>query len=259
MEPLKDENTLTDFSGPNGQFLVNFFSQMLAGLSIQAPSMIPLTAIFGIFAGCGAQVIHQSRINSFQKQVTNLFNQHAEYINRINENQYKIIAECIAAALNTVNQEKLNLLRNIISETVTTTPENYLEENITATGRAIRDISIEEAKLLNELPDNASIKITKGKDDKENAWSGSDSNVKLLNELPDNASIKIPKGKDEKENAWSGANRSIWKNNPICGNIYGLASLGLLADIGGYFDGQPFEITQLGISVKKLLKKSFSD
>jgi len=89
----------------------------------------------------------------FKKRVENSLNEinamlieQQEYINNINDNQFKLINEVVLTTLQTVDENKIRYLKSVVKNIITGQAGNL--DNATQLSRIIRDISEKEIGFL---------------------------------------------------------------------------------------------------------------
>lgn len=109
-------------------------------------TVTPLAAFIPFLVQSLASGRQTERLETMFAELNSIIEDHSEQIRSLSDDQYKVINEAIAAAFYTVNEQKLELLRNAISAIIR-------EPNVTlsaadALSRTIRDISADEAKFI---------------------------------------------------------------------------------------------------------------
>lgn len=106
----------------------------------------PLTALLPVLATTLASSRQSKRIEKCLKDFDALLRQHTKTLHEISDAQYKIINEAILAALHTTQQEKLELLKNVVAHSIDFPA--YAPQEAIVLSRIVRDISCEEAKFV---------------------------------------------------------------------------------------------------------------
>ncbi|MDP1605833.1 MAG: hypothetical protein Q8L93_04185 [Rhodocyclaceae bacterium] len=109
-------------------------------------TVTPLAAFIPFLVQSLASGRQTERLEKMFAELNSIIEAHSEQIRSLSDDQYKVINEAIAAAFYTVNEQKLELLRNAIA--VIIREPNIALSAADALSRAIRDISADEAKFV---------------------------------------------------------------------------------------------------------------
>jgi len=109
-------------------------------------TVTPLAAFVPFLVQSLASGRQTERLEKMFVELNSIIEAHSEQIRSLSDDQYKVINEAVAAAFYTVNEQKLELLRNAITAIIR--EPNVALSAADALSRAIRDISADEAKFV---------------------------------------------------------------------------------------------------------------
>jgi len=117
----------------------------------------PVAALLPSLAGALASERHKQRVENAIREIGALLRANETRVRQISDAQYKIINESVLALFQTVEQRKIEYLKNVISRTLFLQDAAILEAD--ALSRVLRDISAAEARFLLDNADAAAIQI----------------------------------------------------------------------------------------------------
>lgn len=106
----------------------------------------PLAPLLPILAKSLASERQRKRVESTLAEIGSVLAEQEEKINRLSDEQYKLINETVLAVLHTTHEEKLAYLRTVVRNSINTT--NLRAEEAAILSRIVRDISAAEADFL---------------------------------------------------------------------------------------------------------------
>lgn len=118
----------------------------VGGFFMAGPLGAVLGALLPELTGILAQERARKRVDSAIEDLRHICNEHEEKLNKINDAQYKILAETVLTTLQTIEEGKLDYLKRIIRNTISNTEITPHEAALIS--RIIRDISADEAMFL---------------------------------------------------------------------------------------------------------------
>jgi len=115
-------------------------------VGIFGATITPLAAFVPFLVQTLARGRQSQRLEKMFGELTAVIESQSEKLKKLTDDQYKLVNEAVAAAFYTVDEQKLALLKNAV---VTAIDEPDITASVSdALSRAIRDISIEEAKFI---------------------------------------------------------------------------------------------------------------
>ena len=109
-------------------------------------TITPLAAFVPFLVQTLASGRQSQRLEKMFNELTAVIESQAEKLKVLTDDQYKLVNEAISAAFYTVDEQKLTLLKNAIVNAID--EPDISASTSDALARAIRDISIEEAKFV---------------------------------------------------------------------------------------------------------------
>jgi len=91
---------------------------------------------------------HEKRVRSYLADIENILKEHEAKINKLTDEQYKLINHAALSALTTIEDKKLEYLKRIIRNTLKDADIRSLESEVI--GRWLRDISADEILFIIE-------------------------------------------------------------------------------------------------------------
>jgi len=113
---------------------------------ISAIAAGPLVALLPVLAGSIAAERQKARIEKCLAEISFILQEHSDFIRSLSDEQYKLVNESVLALLQTTDQKKLDYLRSVVANSLTTSNLEFQEAAVLS--RVIRDISAEEADYL---------------------------------------------------------------------------------------------------------------
>lgn len=135
---LKEATALETISGSTG------FT--IAATLLSAFSGNPVASLIPVLTNALASNRHKKRVEEAIKEISIILESHADELKNISDAQYKLINETVLTIFQTIEQEKLFYLKNIINNTVS--EEEIESHEAVLLSRIIRDISSDEMKFL---------------------------------------------------------------------------------------------------------------
>lgn len=129
----------------------------LGATLLSAYSGVPMTAVLPVLAGALATERHKKRVEDAIRDVEAYLRAHETKLRQLTDAQYKIVNEASLAFFQTVDQDKIDYLRNAIKRSLFLDDLTLLEADMVS--RILRDISAAEAKFLLDHPDAAAIQV----------------------------------------------------------------------------------------------------
>lgn len=106
----------------------------------------PLAAFVPFLVDALASGRQGKRLDAMFSELTALITQHSDQIKEISDDQYKVINEAVSAALYTIDQRKLDILKNAAAKAFT--KADAVANVSDALSRVLRDISSAEAAFV---------------------------------------------------------------------------------------------------------------
>lgn len=115
-------------------------------IGVLGATITPLAAFIPFLLETLASGRQSKRLEETFKRIESMLQKHKSLINDLTDDQYKIINECVSSAFYTINDEKLNYLVAVVSNTVKhPTACSGVSDHLS---RVIRDISADEIIFL---------------------------------------------------------------------------------------------------------------
>jgi hypothetical protein len=115
-------------------------------VAIVGATATPLAAFVPFLVDALASGRQGKRLDSMFSELTALITQHSDQIKEISDDQYKVINEAVSAAFYTIDQRKLDILKNAAANAFT--KANAVANVSDALSRVLRDISSAEAAFV---------------------------------------------------------------------------------------------------------------
>lgn len=146
---LKKESTVEKLSGNSALNLASSVFSAYIGS--------PLVALLPPLLSIPAATRHKKRIEDAVKDINKSLEKMGNELNKVSDQQYKLINETFLTILRTTNDEKIKYLKKVITNGVNS---SNLDDNcVTALSRVLRDISVEELLFLIKIKDYNKIYI----------------------------------------------------------------------------------------------------
>jgi hypothetical protein len=116
-----------------------------------------LAALLPVLAGTPAALRHKKRIENCFKDLNQSLEGVEKRLDKMSDNQFQFIADTVNTILHTTNDKKIELLKKAIYRSLEA--EGIQTEEVTQLSRLLRDISVDEAKLLVDCIDYRTIFI----------------------------------------------------------------------------------------------------
>ena len=115
-------------------------------IGLLGATVTPLAAFVPFLLETLASGRQSKRLENTFKQIESILKKHEKLINELTDDQYKIINEGVSSALYTINEDKLNYLVTVITNTATQPSIcSGISDHLS---RVIRDISADEIIFL---------------------------------------------------------------------------------------------------------------
>lgn len=109
-------------------------------------TVTPLAAFVPFLVQSLASGRQTARLERMFAELNEIIQEHSDRIRILTDDQYKLISEAIAAAFYTINEQKLELLKDAVKATINS--PDVAVSAADALSRVIRDISADEAKFI---------------------------------------------------------------------------------------------------------------
>jgi hypothetical protein len=119
----------------------------------------PLAALLPVLTNALANGRHRARLEATLSQMNAVLEAQVEKVQRLSDEQYKLIGEAILATFQTLDEQKLDYLRRIVSNGLD--QADLVPQEAAALSRIVRDISAEELKFLVEHSSVRRIQVAK--------------------------------------------------------------------------------------------------
>lgn len=164
-------------------FMGNVVTKGAAALLAATTPYVPIAAMFlPILCDSFAQGRYQERIvNAINELNSELVEQQAK-IDNLSDAQFKFINETISTFLQTMEEEKLVYLKRAIRVCVTASDMTHIEASVLS--RIIRDISVDEVRLLASSSGYEGIVIVRSDDETDYAQRRA-----MLRDTPENNTL----------------------------------------------------------------------
>lgn len=106
----------------------------------------PLAPLLPVLAKSLAATRQHGRVVAALTRIDQTLREHAGELERLTDEQYRLVNEAVLAVLQTTNERKLAYLRNAVRNALAI--DHFLPQESVVLGRIIRDISAEEAAFL---------------------------------------------------------------------------------------------------------------
>lgn len=127
-------------------------------VGIFGATISPLAAFIPFLVQSLASNRQANRLEKMMSDLKTILEQHAEKIENLTDDQYKIVNEAISAAFYTVNEDKLDFLKRAISNSIN---DSDLVASISdPLSRIVRDISADEARFIMRSSSYKSITVS---------------------------------------------------------------------------------------------------
>lgn len=113
---------------------------------ISAAVGTPIAALLLVLANSLAAERQKQRVDATLQEINGILERHEAQIASLTDQQYKFINEAVLALLHTTNEHKMNLLKNAVQNTLSTSA--LPDQEVAFLGRIIRDIFAEDAQFL---------------------------------------------------------------------------------------------------------------
>lgn len=106
----------------------------------------PLAAMLPVLASTLASERQKERVEAYLSEVSQILESHGQALRALTDAQFKLINEAILASLQTIQNEKLSLLRNVVRQSLDM--QDIAPQEAILLSRIIRDISAEEVTFM---------------------------------------------------------------------------------------------------------------
>lgn len=113
---------------------------------VAAAAGMPLAALLPVLAKSLAAERQKQRVESTLQTMNDVLALHEAQLAALTDQQYKFINEAVLALLHTTNQSKMDLLRNVVQNSLSAA--ELPDQEAVFLSRIVRDISAEEAQFL---------------------------------------------------------------------------------------------------------------
>lgn len=114
--------------------------------AIAAAAGAPLAALLPVLGKSLAAERQKRRVEATLQEMNDLLAQHGAQLAELTDQQYKFINEAVLALLHTTNERKMDFLRNVVHNSLST--RELPDQEAVFLSRIVRDISAEEAQFL---------------------------------------------------------------------------------------------------------------
>lgn len=105
-------------------------------------------ALLPILAAAPAGVRQKARLDAALEDIHTALAEHQDRFAQLTDQQFSLINQSIAALLQTTNEDKINLLKRAVVNSLDAQP--MLDQEVVFLGRIVRDISVDETRFLVE-------------------------------------------------------------------------------------------------------------
>lgn len=105
-------------------------------------------ALLPILAGAPASARQKARLDTALADIHAALAEQQDRLAQLTDQQFTLINQSIAALLQTTNEEKINLLKQAVVNSLDAQP--MLDQEVVFIGRIVRDISVDETRFLVE-------------------------------------------------------------------------------------------------------------
>jgi len=116
--------------------------------TIAAAAGTPLAALLPVLGKSFAAERQKKRVEATLEEMNSVLAKHEAQLEALTDQQYKFINEAVLALLHTTNESKMDLLRNVVQNSLSAS--TLPDQEAVFLSRIIRDISAEEAQFLIE-------------------------------------------------------------------------------------------------------------
>ena len=138
---MNEASQPTDLERIAGGLLVEAAATVIAALAGG-----PLAALLPVLSKSLAATRQRQRVESYLREIAVVLESHAAALRELTDEQYKIVNEAILASLQTTQEEKFQMLRRVVANTLGT--HNIHPQEAVLLSRIVRDISAEEALFV---------------------------------------------------------------------------------------------------------------
>ena len=114
--------------------------------AISAVAGTPLAALLPVLGNTLAAGRQKQRVEATLREMNSILAKHEVQLENLTDQQYKFINEAVLALLHTTNESKMNLLRDVVQNSLSASA--LPDQEAAFLSRIIRDISAEEAQFL---------------------------------------------------------------------------------------------------------------
>lgn len=107
---------------------------------------VPLVALIPVLAKLPSALRHKERIDDTLAGIQSDMQDLGERLQHLTDSQYKLVSELLATVMQTVDEEKLNMLRKAVKGSVL--DPKLAPDNAGTLSRILRDISADEVRFL---------------------------------------------------------------------------------------------------------------
>ena len=116
------------------------------GIAAFCTSITPLAAFTPFLIDSFASDRHKKRVENALADINKKLELHSSELKNISDAKYKFISESIAEIFKTIDSQKIDFLKNAISNSISS--DDITSLNTDYLSRIVRDLSAEEAKFL---------------------------------------------------------------------------------------------------------------
>lgn len=149
VDTLPQKSTLESLAGSLPTALAVAYAGALAG-----GLLMPLLPVLTNALAAERQ---RQRVEKALQQITDILANQASRLNDISDNQYKLVNETILTLLQTIDQEKIELLRTAVENTVFS--PDISSQDTYFLSRLVRDISVQEVRFIQRNFQNEKISL----------------------------------------------------------------------------------------------------
>src|SRR5690606_22566525 len=114
--------------------------------AIAAAVGTPLSALLPVLGKTLAAERQKARVEATLREINDQLHRHEAELHRLTDQQYKFINEAVLALLYTTNERKMDLLRDVVRNSLL--DSSLVDQEAVFLSRIIRDISAEEVRFL---------------------------------------------------------------------------------------------------------------
>jgi hypothetical protein len=120
----------------------------LGATLVAASASTYLAPFFPVLMGAFANGRYQKRVQKALNEINERLNENEEAVRNISDNQFKLLGEIISTTIHTTNEDKIELLKNAVINSISFT--DIEEHEASLLSRALRDVTVREYRFLND-------------------------------------------------------------------------------------------------------------